>query len=63
MLQWRPGPRAQDGVWAAHWYGAVHRSSEFASDEGELPTLTGRAAKLLAGAMPFYQQMSKDALA
>jgi hypothetical protein len=29
MLQWPPGPRASDGVWAPHWYAQVLRSSGF----------------------------------
>jgi len=29
MLQWQPGRRATDGVWAPHWYAAVERSSRF----------------------------------
>jgi hypothetical protein len=29
MLHWPPGPRAADGVWAKHWYGAVERSTGF----------------------------------
>ncbi|MGB5411941.1 MAG: hypothetical protein WBN09_10460 [Woeseiaceae bacterium] len=30
MLQWQAGPRKEDGVWAPHWYHAVHASSGFA---------------------------------
>lgn len=30
MLAWPAGPRASDGVWAAHWYAAVERSTGFA---------------------------------
>lgn len=29
MMQWRPGRRETDGVWAKHWYGAVERSTGF----------------------------------
>jgi len=29
MLSWPPGARASDGVWAPHWYQAVHRSTGF----------------------------------
>jgi hypothetical protein len=29
MLQWPPGPRETDGVWAKHWYGEVERSTSF----------------------------------
>ena len=30
MLHWPAGPRPEDGVWAPHWYHAVHRSTGFA---------------------------------
>lgn len=26
MLQWPAGGRSEDGVWARHWYGAVHKN-------------------------------------
>jgi hypothetical protein len=29
MLNWNPGPRPEDGVWAKHWYQNVHKSSGF----------------------------------
>jgi len=29
MLRWPAGPRAEDGVWARHWYHAVHQSTGF----------------------------------
>ena len=29
MLSWPAGPRPEDGVWAPHWYEAVHRSRGF----------------------------------
>jgi len=62
MLQWPAGPRAEDGVWAKHWYGAVHRSTGFAGPEGALPELNGRYADLLAQAMPYYEVMAARAL-
>ena len=30
MLSWEAGPRPEDGVWAPHWYDAVHKSTGFA---------------------------------
>ena len=57
MLSWAAGPRAEDGIWAAHWYGAVHKSTGFAGAEGPLPTLTGEAETLCAQAMPHYQKL------
>ena len=61
MLSWRPGPRDADGVWASHWYGAVHKSTGF-EPEGPLPKLDEVGSRLLADAMPLYQAMAKKAL-
>jgi len=58
MLSWRAGSRAFDGVWADHWYGAVHHSTGFAGVEGPLPDLHGEAADLLAAALPHYEAMA-----
>ena len=30
MLTWKAGARPEDGVWAPHWYDAVHKSTGFA---------------------------------
>jgi len=55
MLTWAAGSKAYDGVWAPHWYGAVHRSTGFEDPEGPLPELTGSFADLAEQALPFYQ--------
>ena len=57
MLHWPAGPRAEDGVWAAHWYGAVHRSTGFAQAEGPLPEIDSDSAAVLDQALPYYQAM------
>ncbi len=54
MLTWPPGPRAEDGVWASHWYGSVHRSTGFDGAEGALPVLTGTYGRLVEQALPYY---------
>lgn len=58
MLSWPAGPREFDGVWAAHWYGAVHQSSGFAGAEGPLPELEGDAATLCRQALPYYERLA-----
>lgn len=58
MLSWSAGPRADDGIWAAHWYNAVHKSTGFAGAEGDLPMLTGRDVNLLENALPYYEKMA-----
>ena len=59
MLSWPAGPKAYDGVWAPHWYGAVHRSTGFEEPEGDLPTLPPAAQDVVDQALPFYQRLEK----
>jgi hypothetical protein len=59
MLRWPAGGHADDGVWAPHWYGAVHRSTGFEGAEGPLPDLGGAYAELAAQAMPSYQRLAQ----
>ena len=62
MLHWPAGGHADDGVWAAHWYGAVHRSTGFAGAEGPLPELDGAYAEIVEQAMPHYKTLQALAL-
>ena len=57
MLGWRAGPKPFDGVWAAHWYNAVHRSTGFAGPKAPLPEVPPVFAPLLAKALPIYEAM------
>jgi len=57
MLNWPAGGHPDDGAWAPHWYGAVHRSTGFAGPEGDLPGLSGTDADLVQAAMPYYREM------
>ena len=59
MLSWPAGPRPYDGVWAAHWYGAVHQSTGFAGAEGPLPELDSHGAALCAVALPHYEKLAE----
>lgn len=62
MLSWPAGPKPHDGVWAAHWYDAVHKSTGFDGAEGPLPQLVGRDAQLLGQSLPHYEALAKSAL-
>jgi hypothetical protein len=56
MLSWPAGPRASDGVWAAHWYKRVNASTGFAPYSAPKPApeeLRGIVAKC----RPFYERM------
>ena len=62
MLHWPAGGHADDGTWAAHWYGAVHQSTGFAGAEGALPGLSDRYRALCDAALPAYRAMQAHAL-
>lgn len=62
MLHWPAGGRSEDGIWARHWYGAVHQSTGFAGPEGDLPDLTGDYAALCRAVLPAYEAMKACAM-
>jgi hypothetical protein len=62
MLSWPPGPRDTDGVWAAHWYDAVNRSTGFAPPR-PMPTLHDlNLLRLQETALPIYERLAAHAL-
>jgi len=62
MLHWTPGPKPQDGVWAPHWYNAVHQSTGFEDPEGPLPDLPPDFQRLSDLAMPHYDRLLAHSL-
>jgi hypothetical protein len=62
MLSWPPGPRASDGIWAKHWYGAVWQSTGFQpyqpKNDPVPPAMTG----LLDQAEAIYRQLYQHRL-
>jgi hypothetical protein len=62
MLHWPAGPKPFDGVWAPHWYGAVHGSTGFEDPEGPLPDLPPAYAALADQALPHYERLRALAL-
>lgn len=54
MLNWPAGGIEADGIWARHWYNAVHKSTGFSGGEGPLPDLSGPLAEICEDAMPSY---------
>ncbi len=57
MLRWAAGPKPYDGVWAPHWYNAVHASTGFDEPEGPLPDLSSEFRALVDQALPYYDQL------
>jgi hypothetical protein len=62
MLHWPPGPKPFDGVWAPHWYGAVHRSTGFEAPEGPLPDLPPAYQRLADAALPAHDRLAAHAI-
>lgn len=62
MLSWPAGPRQEDGIWAQHWYNAVHQSTGFAGAEGALPDLDESLRPLLEDAVLLYDHLAKHAI-
>jgi hypothetical protein len=61
MLSWEAGPRPEDGVWAPHWYHAVHRSTGFGpyTAKTEFPE---RLKPLLEECQPWYDKLFEHAI-
>lgn len=57
MLSWPPGRRASDGVWAAHWYGAVEASTGFAPYRARDIDLDDALEGLAEASMPHYRRL------
>ncbi len=61
MLSWEPGPRPEDGVWAPHWYHAVHRSTGFAPYQPK-HAFPDPLVGLLNECQPWYDRLLEHAL-
>ena len=57
MLEWPSGGHKDDGIWAAHWYAAVWKSTGFAGPEGPLPEVPEALQPVLDEAMPHYENL------
>lgn len=61
MLHWQAGAREEDGVWAPHWYHAVHQSTGFApyKAKSEFPA---HLQSLLDDCQPWYDRLFEHAI-
>lgn len=60
MLHWPTGPRAEDGVWAPHWYHAVHQSTGFAPYKAKTD-FPSHLEPLLNECAPWYDRLFEQA--
>lgn len=58
MLHWAPGRRPTDGIWAAHWYGAVEASTGLGPAETAMPLLDADAEAVAAVCTPHYDYLA-----
>ena len=57
MLNWPPGARASDGVWARHWYESVYRSTGFQPYVPRAHRLAGSLEAIARQCAPFYRHL------
>jgi hypothetical protein len=63
MLKWPTGRRNSDGVWAAHWYQNVIKSSAFQPYQTNDISLTIQQQRIVDECLPYYQSMMSHAIA
>jgi hypothetical protein len=61
MLSWEAGARIEDGIWAPHWYHAVHKSTGFAPYQAK-SGFPDDLQSLLDECSPFYEKLFEHAL-
>lgn len=61
MLHWPAGARPEDGVWAPHWYHAVHQSTGFAPYKAK-SDFPEHLNELLATCQPWYDRLYAHAI-
>lgn len=62
MLHWPEGPKAFDGTWAPHWYGAVWKSEGFAAPVQKAITLPYELQIIADQARPYYEKLKAHTL-
>ncbi len=62
MLSWPAGARAEDGVWAPHWYRNVHRSTGFMPYRPKAEPVPEHLEGLLEECLPHYQRLYARAI-
>lgn len=59
MLNWPAGSISEDGVWADHWYGNVHKSTGFQSYTPKTAPFPERLKSLLQECQKHYKRLTE----
>lgn len=62
MLQWEPGPRSEDGIWAKYWYENVHKSTGFEKQETSSRELPEYLVSLYEESLVYYNELYKNSI-
>lgn len=62
MLQWPPGPRPTDGIWAPHWYERVLKSTGFGPYPAAEPVVPAEYRPVLEAVLPSYEALFEERL-
>ena len=62
MLQWPAGPKAEDGVWAKHWYASVHATTGFGAPRPERRTVPDSLRDLFRVCLSHYERLTSYAI-
>lgn len=57
MLNWSPGARPEDGVWAQYWYENVHQSTSFQPYTEKKIHLSAQLEKVAEKCIPPYEEL------
>ena len=63
MLGWSAGPKPEDGVWAEHWYSAVHASTGFGAPRPPTVKLPDHLRDVYEQSLVHYERLATYALA
>jgi hypothetical protein len=62
MLNWKKGPRSEDGIWAKHWYRNIHLSNSFSKYQPKGEPFPNHLIPLLKNCLPHYERLKKISL-
>lgn len=62
MLNWKAGPRPEDGVWAKYWYKNVHQSTGFVPFAEHEYELQPHLREIYEAARPYYDFLFERAI-